>query len=168
MTEWTPAQAALFARLDALGIAHSTKRHPPVHTVSEARALRDDIPGAHTKNLFVKDKKGAYFRLVLEELAEIDLKRVHGAIGASGRVSFGKPEALIDLLGVTPGSVTALAALNDRDRKVAVVVDEALLEHPIINAHPLANDATTSLAKVDFLRFLSDCGHDPLILKLSG
>ena len=65
MTEWTPAQAALFARLDALGIAHSTKRHPPVHTVSEARALRDDIPGAHTKNLFVKDKKGAYFLLVL-------------------------------------------------------------------------------------------------------
>jgi Ala-tRNA(Pro) deacylase len=168
MTEWTPAQAALFARLDALGIAHSTKRHPPVHTVSEARALRDDIPGAHTKNLFVKDKKGAYFLLVLEELAEIDLKRVHGAIGASGRVSFGKPEALIDLLGVTPGSVTALAALNDRDRKVAVVVDEALLEHPIINAHPLANDATTSLANEDFVRFLSDCGHDPLILKLSG
>ena len=83
-------------------------------------------------------------------------------------MSFGKPEALIDLLGVTPGSVTALAALNDRDRKVAVVVDEALLEHPIINAHPLANDATTSLANEDFVRFLTDCGHDPLILKLSG
>lgn len=167
MSEWTEAQKGLFDRLDRLAIKHQTRRHAPVFTVAEAQALRDDIPGAHTKNLFVKDKKGRYFLLVLEETAEVDLKQVHGLIGASGRVSFGKPDALMEYLGVEPGSVTSLAALNDHDGVVTVALDAALMENDTVNAHPLSNEATTSLSSADLICFLQDCDHEPLILKLS-
>jgi len=166
--EETARQQALFAYLDGLGIPHVTHRHPPVFTVAEAQSLRQAIPGAHTKNLFLKDKKDNYFLVTLEEEAEVDLKTIHAKIGARSRVSFGKPEQLMELLGVRPGSVTALAAFNDRDRRVAVIMDAPLLDHEVINAHPLANDATTSIARDDLIRFLEATGHEPLVLKVSA
>ncbi|OCW57473.1 prolyl-tRNA synthetase associated domain-containing protein [Hoeflea olei] len=158
----------LFDCLDALSIAHSTVDHAPVFTVAESQSLRDQIPGGHTKNLFLKDKKGACFLVTLEENAEVDLKRIHTLIGASGRVSFGKPEALMEMLGVVPGSVTILAAINDPENRVKIVIDAPLLDHDIINAHPLSNDATTSIGREDLMRFLAHTGHDPLILKVSA
>lgn len=157
----------LFAALDVLGIAHTTKDHPPVFTVSESQSLRDTIPGGHTKNLFLKDKKGQYFLVTVEEDAVVDLKSIHMLIGGRGRVSFGKPEPLLELLGVTPGSVTAFGVINDGEGLVQVVLDEALMKHDIINAHPLRNDATTSIARDDLLRFLESTGHSPLIVPLS-
>lgn len=166
-TETPKTRDALFAALDALGIAHTTKDHPPVFTVSESQALRDTIPGGHTKNLFLKDKKGQYFLVTVEEDAVVDLKSIHTLIGGRGRVSFGKPEPLLELLGVTPGSVTAFGAINDGAGRVQVVLDEALMKHDIINAHPLSNDATTSIARDDLLRFLESTGHSPLIVPLS-
>ena len=158
----------LFDCLDALGIAHSTTEHPPVFTVAESQSLRDLIPGGHTKNLFLKDKKGACFLVTLEENAEVDLKSIHTLIGASGRVSFGKPEALMEKLGVAPGSVTILSAINDRAHDVTIVIAAPLLDQDIINAHPLSNDATTSIGREDLLRFLSHTGHEPMILKVSA
>ena len=131
------AQRRLFLFLDSLGIAHRTRRHDPVFTVAQAKALRDDIPGGHTKNLFLKDKKDNYFLVSLEEDAEVDLKSVHGLIGARSRVSFGKPDKLMEYLGVVPGSVTLLGVINDSDRRVQVVIDAALLEHEVVNMHPL-------------------------------
>jgi Ala-tRNA(Pro) deacylase len=133
--------------LDALEITHSTVDHAPVFTVAESQSLRDEIPGGHTKNLFLKDKKGAYFLVTLEENAEVNLKTIHTLIGASGRVSFGKPEALMEKLGVTPGSVTIFCAINDPDHEVTIVIDAPLLENEVINAHPLSNDATTSIGR---------------------
>ena len=163
-----PARRRLFEFLDGLGIAHRTRHHAPVFTVAEAKALRDDIPGGHTKNLFLKDKKDTYFLVSLEEDAEIDLKTVHGAIGARGRVSFGRPERLMEFLGVLPGSVTLLGALNDSGHRVRVVIDAPLLDHEVVNMHPLGNDATTSMATADLLRFLDATGHPPTVLKLSA
>jgi Ala-tRNA(Pro) deacylase len=157
----------LFAALDALGIAHSTKTHPAVFTVSESQALRDAIPGGHTKNLFLKDKKDNFFLLTVEESAEIDLKSVHTLIGARGRVSFGKPDRLMELLGVIPGAVTAFGVINDTDNRVQVVLDQALMAFDTINAHPLRNDATTSIGRDDLVRFLESTGHNPLIVALS-
>ena len=113
----------LFARLDALGIAHETREHLPVFTVLESQSLRDEIPGGHTKNLFLKDKKGRFFLVTVEENAEIDLKGIHLLIGASGRVSFGKPEPLLELLGVIPGAVTVFGAVNDTQARAQVVFD---------------------------------------------
>jgi Ala-tRNA(Pro) deacylase len=157
----------LLARLDTLGIATTTVDHPPLHTVEESQHLRGEIPGAHTKNLFVKDRKDRFFLLVVEETALVDLKTVHQVIGASGKVSFGKPEALWDLLGVVPGAVCVFGAINDADNRVTVVLDRDLMSSEIINAHPLTNEATTSIAAQDLLTFLDAVGHPPLVLKIT-
>ncbi|MBB3391316.1 Ala-tRNA(Pro) deacylase [Rhizobium sp. BK275] len=168
MTENKPkTRQDLFAFLDGIGIAHSTKDHAPVFTVAESVALRDEIPGGHTKNLFVRDKKDRYFLLTVEENAAVDLKQVHTIIGASGRVSFGKPEKLMEYLGVIPGAVTALGAINDTGNNVTFVLDADLMHDDIINCHPLSNDATTSIGSADLIRFMEATGHKPLVLKVT-
>lgn len=161
----TPAD--LFAFLDGLGIAVKTVTHPPLFTVADSQSLRGEIAGGHTKNLFLKDKKDNFFLVTVEEDAIVDLKTIHQAIGAASRVSFGKAEALMELLGVIPGAVTAFGAINDTAGKVRVVIDEPLLAHGVVNAHPLTNEATTSITADDLLRFLQATGHEAVILKVS-
>ncbi|MEX2129388.1 MAG: YbaK/EbsC family protein [Xanthobacteraceae bacterium] len=158
----------LFAYLDRLGIATATVMHPPLFTVEQSRDLRGEIPGAHTKNLFLIDRRDRLFLVVAEEDAEIDLKHLHCRIGASGRLSFGKPELLRETLGVEPGSVTPFAAINDREGRVAILVDAALAARVTLNCHPLVNTRTTRLAVADLLRFLKETGHEPRILAVSG
>lgn len=157
----------LFSFLDGLGIEHSTTQHAPVFTVAESESLRDLIPGGHTKNLFVKDKKDQYFVLTVEENAAVDLKTVHKTIGAASKVSFGKPEKMLEYLGVIPGSVTVFGAINDTERQVTFVLDSELMNHDLINGHPLTNDATTTIGRDDLVRFLEATGHTPLILKVT-
>lgn len=158
----------LYHFLDELGIRHVTKHHEPVFTVAESVALRDEIPGGHTKNLFVKDKRDQFFLLTVEENAVVDLKTVHTLIGAASKVSFGKPEKLMDYLGVIPGSVTVFGAINDTGHNVTFVLDKDLMQHDIINGHPLSNDATTSIGRDDLMRFLDATGHTPLVLKVTA
>lgn len=158
----------LFAFLADLDIAVKTVNHPPLFTVADSQSLRGEIDGGHTKNLFLKDKKDNFFLLTVEEDAVVDLKSIHGLIGAAGRVSFGKPERLMELLGVTPGSVTVFGAINDTEGRVKIILDEKLMEHDLINVHPLTNEATTTIARDDLMRFLKATGHQPSILKLSA
>jgi Ala-tRNA(Pro) deacylase len=158
----------LMAALARLGIVVATVDHPPVFTVEEAQALRGQVPGAHTKNLFLKDKKDRLFLVVAPEDADIDLKQFHHRIGANGRLSFGKPDLLMETLGVTPGSVTAFAPLNDTAGRVTVVLDESLAGAGTVNCHPLVNTATTTIAAKDLLAFLRSTGHEPLIVRVTG
>ena len=158
----------LFAYLDPLGIAHPTVTHPPVFTVEEAQELRGKVAGAHTKNLFLKDKKDALYLVVALEDAAIELKSLHRLLGASGRFSFGSAELLRASLGVEPGSVTPFAAINDTGGRVQVVLDAAMMEHRILNYHPLQNTMTTSIARDDLVRFLVATGHQPRIVVLAG
>lgn len=153
----------LFAAFDAIGIRHETVEHPAVFTVEESKRLRGELPGAHVKNLFVKDKKGRLFLISAVEDTQIDLKRIHETIGGSGRVSFGSADLLRDVLGVEPGSVTPLAAINDASGRVTVVLDERLMEHDRINVHPLVNTMTTGVSRADLLAFLEWTGHKPFI-----
>ena len=157
----------LIRYLDGLGIAASTVDHPPVFTVEEARTLRGTIAGAHSKNLFLKDKKGALFLVVAREEATIDLKRLHGRIGASGRLSFGQAELLLDKLGVEPGSVTPFGLVNDDPPSLRVILDAELVAAETVNFHPLVNTATTSLASADLLAFIRATGHEPEIVDLT-
>jgi Ala-tRNA(Pro) deacylase len=158
----------LFAYLDSLCISVRTKSHPPLFTVADSQALRGEIDGGHTKNLFLKDKKDNFFLVTVGEEAEVDLKQIHHIIGAAGRVSFGKPEPLMEYLGVTPGAVTAFGLINDTGGRVKFVIDEALMRDEIVNAHPLTNEATTSIASEDLLAFVKATGHEPHILKVSA
>jgi len=134
--------------------------HDPVFTVEEARALRGTIPGLHTKNLFLKDKKGALFLVTVPEDAAVDLKRLHTALGAKGRLSFAAGDRLVEVLGVQPGSVTPLALINDREQRVALVLHQAFSEAELVNVHPLRNTATMTLRVVDFFRFLRHLGRE--------
>ncbi len=162
----TPAE--LFAYLDRLGIAHPTVTHPPVFTVEEARELRGQIAGAHTKNLFLRDKRGALYLVTALEDAAIELKSLHRRLGASGRFSFGSADLMRDTLGVEPGSVTPFGALNDTAGRVAVVLDAAMMAHETLNYHPLVNTMTTSIGRDDLTRFLDATGHQARIEAVSG
>lgn len=157
----------LFARLDALGIVHKTQDHAPVMTVEESRFLHETIAGVHTKNLFLRDEKGALFLVSAPHERRIDLKTLHKRIN-SRRLSFGSAELLRTHLGVEPGSVTPLAAINDADGKVRVVLDQWMTEQALVNCHPLENTATTTLGSRDLVRFLTAVGHAPLILALDA
>ncbi len=156
----------LFARLDAVGIAHRTYSHPPVFTVAEATALRGSLPGGHCKSLFLKDRKGGFWLAVMLEERRTDLKKLAGRLGAP-RFSFAGADDLCQLLGVRPGSVTPFALVNDVAGRVSPVLDAAMLEHDPLNYHPLANDRTTAVAPADLLRFIAACGHTPRIVDLA-
>ncbi|MBS0536456.1 MAG: prolyl-tRNA synthetase associated domain-containing protein [Proteobacteria bacterium] len=164
----TTAPDQLFAYLDSLGISHPTVSHPPLFTVEQSQALRGKIPGGHTKNLFLRDKKQAVYLVTALEDAVIDLKGLHRVLGATGRFSFGSTKLLQELLGVAPGSVTPFGVINDRAARVTMVLDAALMEHAIINAHPLTNTMTTSVAREDLVKFLEATGHPPRIERVSG
>lgn len=160
-----PAESRLLAFLDSLGITGRTVRHPPVYTVEEAKALRGNIPGAHCKNLFLKDKKDQLWLVVAPEERPVDLKSLDKRIGAA-RLSFGKAELLREVLGVEPGSVTPFALLNDVGRRVRVVLDRGMMQMRPLNYHPMHNAATTTIQPEDLARFLAATGHDPLVVDL--
>jgi Ala-tRNA(Pro) deacylase len=154
MTTSPPAdRAALLAFLDAHGIAHATLDHAPVFTVEEGAEIKAALPGGHTKNLFLKDAKGQLWLICALGDTRVDLKRTATAIGAA-KLSFGSPERLYAALGVRPGSVTAFALINDRNGVVRLVLDRALLNQELVNFHPLANDATTTVSREGLLSFL--------------
>jgi Ala-tRNA(Pro) deacylase len=157
----------LFRRLAELQIETRTVEHEPLFTVAESSKLERELPGAHTKNLFLKDEGGELYLIVAASTTRVDLKALARTLRA-GRFSFGKPELLMQALGVPPGSVTALAVINDPERRVRLVIDAGLMQHETINCHPLENTATTNVARDDLLRFIRACGHEPRIAALGA
>ena len=160
----TPAE--LFTFFEELGIVTRTFEHEPVFTVDEAKKVHDKIPGGHCKNLFCKDEKGVLWLIVALEDSTIDLKAAPAKIG-SRRLSFGKPELLMEVLGIAPGSVTPFSLVNDTQARVNVILDEAMMKRNQLNFHPLKNDATTTIAAADLLTFIKACGHNPRIVEVS-
>jgi len=157
----------LFARLHELGVASTTVEHEAVFTVAESSRLERELPGGHTKNLFLKDKKDRLYLVVALGSAHIDLKTLHRRLG-SDRLSFGRPELLMEVLGVPAGSVTPFALINDKAQRVTVVLDGDMMRHERLNYHPLENTATTNIARDDLVRFIRSCGHEPRIMAVAG
>ncbi len=155
------------AFLDAQGIAHSTHEHPAVFTVAEGPEIKAAMPGAHTKNLFLKDKKGRLWLISARQDTVIDLKNLHPVIG-SDRLSFGNAELMAQTLGLTPGSVTAFGLINDQDRRVTFVLDKALADAALVNFHPLINTATTAVSADGFRRFLAAIGVVPIVVDFTS
>jgi len=153
----------LFGFFDQLGIEHSTMSHPPIFTVEEGRAWHARIPGLHCKNLFLKDKRDKIWLAVMPGDKRADLNRLEKRVHAA-RLSFGKPELLMQVMALPPGSVTPFGLINDREQRVTVIVDEDLLKSEWVNFHPLHNAASTTLRSVDLLRFMRALGYEPLIV----
>lgn len=160
-------KTTLLTYLDQCGFSCSTHEHPPLFTVEDSQKLRGELEGGHTKNLFLKDKKGNFFLLTAQEDSAVNLKTLHKLLGGSSRFSFGNSEKMDELLGVTPGAVTAFGIINDRHSRVTFALDKTLLEHDKINCHPMVNTATTTLKCSDLLTFAANCGHEPMIVDLA-
>jgi Ala-tRNA(Pro) deacylase len=158
-------EAALYARLKALEIAWQTHIHEPVFTVEEAQNLRGSLPGMHTKNLFLKDKSGGLWLVVAREELPIDLNALAKALPAP-RFSFGKPDLMVEVLGIAPGAVTPFALMNDDPPRLTTVFDKGMMDADILNFHPLRNDRTTAISAPDLLKFSEDTGHFPRITDL--
>lgn len=156
-------EAELYDFLHDHGIGFRHHTHPPLHTVEESRALRGDLPGAHVKNMFMKDKKGAIWLATCIEDREIRIRDLEREIGAKN-LSFGKADLLWECLGVKPGAVTPFGLLNDRKARVNFAIDAQLLNFETINAHPLHNEATTAISRDDLMRFVALTGHDAVVV----
>ena len=158
----------LDAFLKQYGIAAPRHEHPVVMTVEESERLVPKLPGAKTKNLFLRDKKGArHFLVTVAHDQAVDLNALGVALGA-GRIGFASPERLLKHLGITPGSVSLLSLVNDRDGAVEFVIDRALWTADAVQAHPLVNTATMVLAHADLERFLAATGHVPRVINLAS
>lgn len=158
------AEALVYRRLEAIDVAYMSHSHQPVFTVEEARSLRGALPGQHCKCLFLIDRKGALFLAVAREEITVDLKWLATALGTA-RFSFGKPELMLDVLGVKPGAVTPFALMNDDEHRVTPVLEATMLEASLVNYHPLRNDRTTAIPPDGLLKFIAACGHEPRILR---
>ena len=158
---------SFLAWLEGNGIDHVTLDHPAVFRVGEGDDFKARLPGAHTKNLFLKDKKDRLWLISARQDTEIDLKRLHRVIG-SDRLSFGSAELMVETLGVTPGSVTAFALINDTDKRLTFVVDRRLWEAERVNFHPLNNTATTGVDQAGFRRFLEAIGVEPIVVDFAA
>ena len=154
---------SLLTYFDALGIAHRTLDHPPVFRVGEGEDFKHQLPGGHTKNLFLKDAKDQFWLISALQETLIDLKALPKLIG-SARLSFGSEAQLVWALGVTAGSVTAFALINDPHHRVRFVLDAGLAAADPVNFHPLENTATTAVSQRDFRRFLDSLGVKPVIV----
>jgi Ala-tRNA(Pro) deacylase len=166
-SDTSSARATLFAFLDELGIAHRTVDHPPVFTVEEGRDIKKTMPGGHSKNLFVKDKKGTLTLVTALAQTQVDLKGLGKHIGAKGRLSFGKPELMQEVINITPGSVTPFAVMHDREKRLDhVILDKALFDHDPVWFHPLENNGSTAIRADDLVTFIKACGHEPLVMPL--
>lgn len=154
-------ESQLFATLDSLGIAHQTVEHPPLFTVEDGLHIRDTIPGLDCKNLFLKDKKDKIWLVVMPADKRAQLAPLEKAIGAA-RLSFGKPDLLMEVLGVTAGSVTPFALMNDTARRVTVVLDSDMMAAPLVNFHPLRNSASTALTPASLSLFINSLSYNPL------
>lgn len=162
----TPDQ--LLARLQELGIATTTHRHPPVFTVAESRELRGVLPGAHCKSLFLRDREGGFWLAAMLEQRRISVNALARAMGAK-RVSFASAAELMEHLGVIPGAVTPFGLINDHGHRVRPVLDAAMMrESALLNFHPLDNAMTTAISPDGLLRFIAACGHAPRLVELAG
>ena len=156
-------RADLEALLERIGVSFRTLEHEAVFRVEEGLEIKAALPGAHTKNLFLKDKKGQLWLISARQDTVIPLNRLHPVIG-SDRLSFGSAELMVETLGVTPGSVTAFGLINDRDHRVRFVLDKALDDAELVNFHPLTNTATTAVSRDGFRRFLEAIGVEPMVV----
>lgn len=167
LSVWPHTKETCLKALDDLGLKTSTVEHEPVFRVQDGLDKKSHTTGAHTKNLFVRDDKQKQFLISAEQSTVISLKSLPNILRC-GRLSFGSPERLWRALGVTPGSVSAFALLNDAENNVHFVLDKKLDEAEFVNFHPLLNDATTQISKPDFKKFLRSIGREAHIIDFSA
>lgn len=159
---------ALFTILESWDIKTVTYEHEAVFTVAESSKISPTIPGAHTKNLFLKTKKGDagnYYLVVMLQDKSLDLKLLAEQLGET-KLSFASDRRLMDKLGLTPGSVTPFGVINANPQEVRVILDGDMMAYELLNYHPLTNTMTTTIKNADLVKFLEKAGHTPKVMNL--
>ena len=147
-------------KLDELGVSHETITHPPLYTVEQSKQVNFELPGAHTKNLFLRNKKGLMFLLTVEPDHKVDLRALRNDIQRpGGQFAFASTERLGKFLGVVPGSVSPLALLNDHEGKVEFFIQSSLLNQEWIYLHPCRNTHSTRIRTAELQRVLEHWQH---------
>ena len=139
--------------LDYNNIKFNEYSHKPLYTVEDSKKMRGKIDGAHTKNLFLKDKKGNFFLLTCIENKNIDLKKIKIFFNVKN-LSFGSEIYLDQLLKLKPGAVSPMGLINDTKKEIKFYLDNDILKEKTVNFHPLVNIFTLNLKVEDFLNFL--------------
>jgi Ala-tRNA(Pro) deacylase len=147
--------------LDAHAIPYQRVEHPPVYTCEQSELYRPALPGVSTKNLFLRDKRGRFYLAMTACAKSLDLRQL-GRLAQAPKLHFADPPAMSALLGVTPGAVTALGLVNDRDHRVQLWIDAEIWQAGAFLCHPLVNTATLVILRADLMRFFSLTGHAPL------
>lgn len=159
-------EISLLNLLDTLQISFQRIGHPAISSIEEYYRLGIDLPDQGVKNLFLRNRKGnRYYLLVLDERKVADLATLADQINET-RLSFGSAERLMEYLGGEPGSVTPFGLLHDTDHKVEVLLDDTIKQDELVGFHPLVNHATVCISYRDFMRFLDYCGHPPRLISL--
>ncbi len=151
--------------LSQIEIEYTNHEHPAVFTVEEADMHHEGIDGVHSKNLFFKDRKKKLVLVVTLSDKPIKIKDVGNKIGHKG-LSFGKPDLLMEVLGVIPGAVTPFAVVNDEEKQVKVILDAEMMENDLLNFHPIVNTATTTINSKDLIKFMEHCKQEFEIIRL--
>ena len=145
----------IYAMLKDLKIAFEKYEHPAVFTVAEAQQYDRDVNTGESKNLFLRNKKGdKYFLVIAEATKKIDLKVLAEMIGER-KFSFGSPEKMMELLNLTPGSVSPFGLIHDTQHQLHVIVDNGLLKYEKLGYHPNVNTATVVITSKDLQNFLT-------------
>ena len=163
----SPAATAddVIAKIESHGMEHETHTHEPLYTVEQSKQAASKKPGARTKNLFLRNKKGRMFLLVVEQDSMVDLKGLRDKLKLTGgHLAFASTERLAQFLGVVPGSVSPLALINDHGNKVQVFIEQSLLDQEWIYLHPCRNTHTTRMRCIDLLKLLEIWEHPATLL----
>jgi Ala-tRNA(Pro) deacylase len=150
-----------------LAISVGYYEHAPIFTAQDGIKHTANIPGLAAKNLFLCDKTNKFWLVVMPYYLKLNVRKLAAFIGAS-ELQFAKPEQLLQHLGITPGSVTPLALINDLKNEVIVIVDETFLVKDLIQIHPLRNDMTVTIQPQDLLKFIKSCGNQLKIVNLES
>jgi Ala-tRNA(Pro) deacylase len=155
----------LFIFFKKHGLEYLTYEHEPLFTVEDGKGVQGNIPGAHTKNLFLKDKKNTFFLVSVLEHKRVDLKVLSKSYGKGG-LSFASSDDLKAMLNVVPGSVTPYGLIFDTQMQVKYLLDQDFMNAQIVNFHPLRNDMTVSVTLKSFVEFLGLIEHPPEIIEI--
>ncbi|MES2728728.1 MAG: prolyl-tRNA synthetase associated domain-containing protein [Pseudomonadota bacterium] len=166
---WPLTPDVLLELLQAMDIPYTHHHHPAFFTAAEGTEFEAGVPGAHGRNLFLRDqKKTRYFLVTARNETAIDLKKLAGALDA-GKLSFASADDLWNMLGVRPGSVCPYAIINDRNKRVILVLEAAMMQvDGPLNFHPLVNTQTIGVDPDDMLKLLTRCDIRPLCLDMQG
>ena len=157
---------AVLKIMDSLQIHYELHEHEPVFTVAESEKIDKKINAHHTRNMFLRTKKKKNYLITLSHDTPIDLKKLDSLIEGASRFSFGSPDRLMEVLGVYPGSVTPLSAMNADPDNLSVILEKKMMEADYVAYHPLINIMTVVIKPDDLIKFLNHYGHSPIIIDM--